>query len=320
MPKRNWVVGVDFGGTNIKVGLVNRAGRVLAVEVLPAKSHAAPQPFVQGISEAVARLLRARAITRAALRGAAVGAPGPVDHARGVVRSMVNVPGWHDVPLGRLLARRLGCEALVENDVNLMALGEARFGAGRGAQHLVCVTLGTGVGGGLIVNGALDRGASGAAGEIGHMVIDPDGPRCGCGARGCLEAHVGTAAILRMARRAGFLQRGLTPAHLSEAARPHTNLVGVGARRRNRDARRLWREFGGWLGLGVANAVNLLNPQRVVIGGGVANAWPFFAPALRRTVRAHALPPAARVVQVVRAQLGDHAGIAGAAVLLWNEL
>ncbi|MBI4342744.1 MAG: ROK family protein [Candidatus Omnitrophica bacterium] len=314
-----WVIGVDFGGTNIKVGLVTRTGRVLVTEVLPARAHATPARFVDGVGGAVDRLLRARAIRRAAVRGAVVGAPGPVDHARGVVHSMVNVPGWREVPLGRLMRRRLGCHSLVENDVNLAALGEWRFGAGRGVDQLACLTLGTGVGGGLIVNGALARGVSGAAGEVGHMVINPDGPRCGCGARGCLEAFIGTAGILRMARRAGFSQRALTPEQLSEAARPHTNQVGVGARRDNRASRQVWQEFGRWLGIGVANVVNVLNPERVVIGGGVANAWPFFAPALRRTVRRLALPPAARAVTIVQAQLGNHAGIVGAAVLVWDK-
>ena len=233
---------------------------------------------------------------------------------------MVNVPGWREVPLARLLARRLRCRCVVDNDANLVALGEWRFGAGRGARQLVCLTLGTGVGGGLILNGRLYRGASGAAGELGHMVIDPDGPHCGCGTRGCLEAHVGTAAVVRRGRaamRAGAARLTtlvheadgvLTPALISQAARAG-----------DRAAKRIWLDVGRWLGIGLANVTNLLNPERIVIGGGLSNAWPFFAPALRSTLRAQAMAVPASAVRVVRAQLGDRAGIVGAAVLVWNE-
>ena len=305
-----WTVGVDFGGTNIKVGLVTDAGRVAATQVLSAKRFGIPSKFVAGVGETVELLARSVRVSPRALRGVCVGAPGPVDAERGLVHRLVNVPGWRDVPLGRLLRQRLRCRCLVENDVNLVALGEWRFGAGRGARQLVCLTLGTGVGGGLICHGTLYRGASGAAGELGHMVIDPHGARCGCGARGCLEAHVGTAGILRLGRSVLHQQAGgrLTPALLNDAAGR-----GDGA------AREVWRRVGRSLGIGVANLVNALNPDRVVIGGGVANAWRWFAPMLQRTVRAQALPVAAHAVRIVRAQLGDHAGVVGAAVLIWDE-
>ena len=293
-------IGVDFGATNIKLGLVARTGRVLATSVLPAQLYGAPARFVEAVGEAVERLLQARRIQRSRIAGAVVGAPGPVDHARGIVHTMVNVRGWREVPLARLMTRRLGCRTLVENDVNLIALGEWRHGAGRGAAQMVCLTLGTGVGGGLILGGGLYRGHSGAAGEIGHMAIDPQGPRCGCGARGCLEAYVGAAAICRMGGVG-------TPKQLSQAAQAG-----------DRQALRVWREFGQLLGLGVASLINVLNPDRVVIGGGVSSAWRFFAPTLQRTVRTQAMAAALHNTQIVRAKLGDQAGIVGSAVLIWD--
>jgi len=314
-----WTVGVDFGGTNVKVGLVSSTGRVEAIRVLASQEVGRPARFVASVSEAVGRLSRSVGERPSTLRGVGVGVPGPVDVRRDVVECLVNVPGWRGVPLRRLLERRLRCRCAVDNDANLAALGEFAFGAGRGAACLVCLTLGTGVGGGLVLDGSLVHGAGGAAGEVGHMVIDPRGPRCGCGARGCLEAHVGTAALLRMGRRAlrqgaGPLRRlsqasggGLTPELLSRAAR-------LGDAR----AQRIWTAFGRWLGIGVANLVNLLNPDRVVLGGGVAGAWSLFYPSLSRTVRAQALGPAVRAVRVVRARLGTRAGVVGAAVLLWE--
>ena len=316
---RQWTIGVDFGGTNVKVGLVGPRGRIAAAHALASRDVGRPDRFVEAVSEAAGRLARSVGERPATLRGVGVGVPGPVDVRRGVVEYLVNVPGWRRVPLRRRLERRLGCRCAVDNDANLAALGEFAFGAGRGARCLVCLTLGTGVGGGFILDGSLVRGASGAAGEAGHMVIDPRGPRCGCGARGCLEAHVGTAALLRMGRRAlrmgaeplGRLTRAagglLTPALLSRAAR-------LGDAR----ARRIWEEFGRRLGIGVANLANLLNPDRVVLGGGVAGAWPLFYPSLAGTVRAQAMEAAVRPMRIVRARLGNRAGIVGAAVLIWE--
>lgn len=319
MRARRWTVGVDFGGTNVKVGLVTPTGRVVCTHVLPSRDISLPSAFVDGVSVAITWLIRSKGIRPSQLHGVGVGAPGPVDTNRGLVHSLVNVPGWHEVPLGRQLARRLRCRCLVDNDVNLFTLGEWRFGAGRGARQLVGLTLGTGVGGGLILNGALYRGAAGAAGEIGHMVIDPRGRRCACGARGCLEAQIGTAAVLSLARRA--IRRRAGPLReLARHARLSPALVCQAARRGDAAARSMWTALGHTLGVGVANVVNLLNPDRVVIGGGLSNAWSFFAPALLETVRDQAMDCSGRTVRVVRAQLGDDAGIVGAAVLVWEQL
>ena len=315
-----WAIGVDFGGTAIKGGLVNVAGRVVASEVLPSKPYGQPSAFVKAVGACAERLLRQAGVRLAQCAGIGVGAPGSVNGARGVVHTLVNVPGWRDVPLARRLSARLGCRCVVDNDANLYALGEWRYGAGRGARHLLCVTLGTGVGGGLILGGRLHRGAGGAAGEVGHMVIDPRGPRCGCGRRGCLEAFIGTAGILRLARRA-IRQDGGLLRRFSEAARGRLSpeLISRAARQGDRGARALWREIGERLGIGLANLVNTLNPDCIVIGGGVAKAWPFFAPTLMRTVRTQAMTVPGRAVRMVPARLGSSAGILGAAVLVWSK-
>lgn len=317
---RRWTVGVDFGGTNVKIGLVGGRGRVMRTAVFATPGIAAPRVFIPAVSRAIDTLARSVGLATSRLRGVGIGAPGLVDARQGIVHHLVNVRGWRGVPLARLLAARLRCPCAVDNDANLVALGEWSFGAGRGAEHLVCVTLGTGVGGGLVLEGGLYRGASGSAGEIGHMIVLPGGRRCGCGQRGCLEAQVGTAAILSEARAAArhgsvALRRlaaasplGLTPEIVSRAAQ-----AGDAA------ARQIWVRVGRWLGLAVANAVNLLNPDRVVIGGGVAKAWPMFAPSLLRTVHGLAMDVPGRTVRVVRAKLGDDAGVVGAAVLVWQR-
>jgi glucokinase len=320
MSRQGWAVGIDFGGTNIKAGLVSRGGRVVASRLLPSSRYGSPSRFVEGVRATVGSLIREAGLRVSQLDGIGVGVPGPVDPGRGTVRSMVNVPGWRDVPLQHRLERAVGRRCVVDNDANAAALGEWRFGAGRGSRQLVGVTLGTGVGGGLVLDGAVYRGASGSAGELGHTVIVADGERCLCGSRGCLEAYVGTAAILRLARAAVRRHRGALRVLAAEAGgRLTPALVSEAARRGDPSAKRLWEEVGRRLGIGLSSVVNLLNPDRIVIGGGVANAWAFFAPAMRRALSRQAMPAAARRVRVVRARLGNHAGIVGSAVLVWNE-
>ena len=302
------------------MGLVGSAGRVAAVRILPTKGLRTPAQFIDGVARAAASLAAGAGTRVSRLSGVGVGAPGPVDAERGVIHSMVNVPGWRDVPLGPLLTRRLHDWCFVDNDANCYALAEWRFGAGRGADHLVCLTLGTGVGGGLILDGALYRGASGAAGELGHMAVDPRGPRCGCGRRGCLESLVGTAAVIRLGRVA--LTRGAQPLGrlVREAkGRLMPRLVGRSARAGDSLSRQVWAEVGARLGVGVANLVNVFNPERVVIGGGISNNWRLFAPSLLATVREEAMAVPARAVRIVRAKFTDTAGVVGAAVLVWNE-
>ena len=320
MNTRRWTVGIDFGGTNVKVGLVSPTGRVERSRVLSSQDCGRPSRFVEGASRAVESLTQSVGLSPSQLRGVGIGAPGPVDAARGLVHFLVNVPGWREVPLAHHLQRRLRCRCLVDNDVNLAALGEWRFGAGRGARQLVCLTLGTGVGGGLVIDGKLYRGAAGAAGEIGHMVIDPHGRRCACGSRGCLEAQIGTAAVLEQARRAIRRKAGPLRSLAREAqGRLTPALVSQAARSGDAAARKIWADLGRSLGVGLANVANLLNPDRMVIGGGLSNAWGLFYPTLVETVRAQALAVSARAVRIVRAQLGNHAGVVGAAVLVWQR-
>lgn len=311
-------IGVDFGATNIKVGCVTPRGRVVHSLVLPTRAHVTPQTFLNGVEEAISRLCAASKIRRDQLCGVGVGVPGLVDGRRGVIYRLVNVPGgWEGVALRRWMERRLRCSCAIENDVNVVALGEWRFGAGRGTRHSVYVTLGTGVGGGLVVDGRLVRGITGAAGEIGHTGVQLNGPRCACGRRGCLEAFVGTAGIVRRARqaiRAG--SRLLTHLAIRHGGNISPELVSQAAWAGDRAARDIWQEVGYYLGAALANVVNLLSPERIVIGGGVANAWPWFGGRLRTAIHDLAFTVPANACQIVRAELGDDAGIIGGAILV----
>lgn len=321
MTAQAWTVGVDFGGTTVKVGLVNRRGRVVRTTVLTTRRVGTPTRFLAAVSREITALAHAVGIRPSQLCGVGIGAPGLIDVRRGIVHHLVNVRGWRQVPLARDFWRRLRCACVVDNDVNLVTLGEWSCGAGRGAHNLICLTLGTGLGGGLIIQDQLYRGASGSAGEIGHMVIAPGGHRCTCGNRGCLEAQVSANLIVREARVA--IRRGaqILRRLAQRSTGPLTpELVCRAAAQGDRAARQIWVRVGRWLGVGIANVVNLLNPDRVVIGGGVAKAWPLLSASLRKTLRAQAMDVPLRSVRVVRGQLGDQAGIIGAAVLVWKEL
>ena len=314
--------GIDFGGTNIKVGFVTRKGHVVDSLVVPTAECPSPEAFVRRMRQSIDTLRVRTRIPARRVRGVGIGAPGLIDMRRGVIHRLVNVPGhWAGVPLAKLLSARIHRPCVMDNDVNVVALGEWRFGAGRGTRESLYVTLGTGVGGGLVVNGGLVRGVSGSAGEIGHLCLDAKGPPCACGGRGCLEALIGTAAILQRARAS--MRRGHSPV-LARLMRKVTGtltpaLISRAARSGDRGAVRLWRDVGSLLGIGLASAVNLLNPERVVIGGGIANAWRWFAPSLRAALRARAFALPGAAVRIVRARLGARAGIVGGAVLVWEE-
>ncbi len=302
----SFTVGVDFGGTNVKIGLVRPDGRVVELRVVAAASAASPRTFLDVLHRVVAEW---QAAHQGRLIGIGVGAPGLIDVRQGIVRRLVNVPGWRQVPLRRLLERRFGAPAAVDNDANAVTVGEWRAGAGRGARHLVCLTLGTGVGGGLILDGRLYRGAFGAAGEAGHLVVDPRGRRCACGGRGCLETVVGTLGIVRAARRTRCVAgRAVTP-----------EMVARAARRGSAAAKAVWRDVGSWLGVGISTLVNLLNPDRIVLAGGLANAWGLFLPSLRETMRRHVLDGSRQAARIVRGTLGPSAGVIGAAAIVWEQ-
>lgn len=306
-------LGVDLGGTKILTALVDDLGRVLD-RVRIATPAGGPDAVVAAIVDSVRTVTGRAGIARAAVGGLGVGAPGPMDPATGVVFEPPNLPGWRDVPLAEMLASRLRLRVFVENDANAAALGERWAGAGVGVDDLVYITVSTGIGGGLILGGRLYHGVSGTAGEIGHMVIEPGGPRCNCGRFGCLEALAAGPAITREAREA---IRSGAPTTLSQL--PDEALTAETVARAAWDgdpvARQIYARAAAALGVGVTNLVNLLNPAMVIIGGGVARAGELIFAPVRRIVREEAFERPGAAVQIVPAALGDDVGAIGAAAV-----
>ncbi len=310
-----YVVGIDLGGTRIRAGLVDEAGHIL-------RRAATDTHGTEGVDAVIDRIER---LTREvcadvpldSIQAVALTVPGPVDTNSRTVRFAPNLKDWQDVPAAELLAQRLGRPVLVGNDANLAALAEHRFGAGRSTDHLIYITVSTGIGGGIIVDGRLLLGRHGYAAEIGHQTVVPDGPLCGCGKRGCLEAVASGTAIAREARLAvvaGEATR-LREACQGDIWQIDAKMVSEIARDGDDVATTVVETAGYYLGVGIANLLHMFNPQRVILGGSVMKAGDLITAPMWEALREHTHPIYLEDFDIVEAALGDNVGILGAAAL-----
>lgn len=316
--------GIDLGGSKIESVVCDEEGRVLASERRPT-----PVESAGALLEGLAASLRAACATAGArpeeLEGVGLGAPGPLDAGRGLLLEPPNLGGLRDLPLAEPLARMLGAPCFLENDANAAALGEFTFGAGRGVRDGVYITLSTGIGGGLVLDGRLYRGASGTAGEVGHMILEPEGPLCGCGRRGCWEALASGLALAREARAA--LERlPAGPEREWWLARLSGRLEAVTARdvfaaeaAGVAPGPELVEREAGWVGVGMANLIQLLAPRRIVVGGGLSRAGERLLGRARARALELAFASATRELEIVPAEL-EAPGAVGAAVVAMRRL
>ena len=315
------LLGIDIGGTNIKIALIDKKGRIKAKKTFPTADFKGNRALIERITGETKKLLAEYGVVKKDIIGVGVGAPGAVDIRSGTVHYLTNVPDWSEVPLGNILKNKLGLLTFVDNDVNVMALGELFFGSGIGAKNMLCVTLGTGVGGGLILEGRLYRGSSYAAGEFGHVPINIAGPRCNCGSWACVEAYVGNNYIVRdvitqIKKGEKTLIKKLVNGKLSKIT---PEIISRAARAGDRFAKEIWRDVGNKVGTGLAGVVNLLNVEKIVIGGGVAEAGKILFDSIKKTIAARAMKLPAKTVKVVKAKLRRDAGLIGAAALVLYE-
>src|SRR5256886_5938193 len=314
--RREVVFAADLGGTHLRAATVDENGTIHFRLKQKTPHTAEPGEIVRELVLAVRQCETQSKISGDSIRAISVVVPGSVNVEQGVV---VKAPNLACLDMFRLTAA-LTCElklpAVLENDANAAAVGEMWQGAGHGRRTIVCITLGTGVGGGIILDGKLWRGVNDSAAEIGHMCVDPfGGVGCLCGSRGCLEVYASATAIVRMAREArprysdSLLHSGedLTAEDIYQAGIKGDEL-----------ALEVFRRMGVYLGIGLANLINILNPEMIVIGGGVVNAWELFAKHMHREIGERAFPVPAAEVKVVAAERGDDAGLLGAAYLALN--
>ncbi|RKX24119.1 MAG: ROK family protein [Candidatus Zixiibacteriota bacterium] len=310
--------GIDIGGTSIKYGLVDSQGKILFKKQRPTVVDKGAEPLIHLVTNIAEGLMYHAAEEDHDVRWLGVGTPGAVDARSGtVIGSAPNIDGWQGMAIGSVLGERLNMPVHVDNDVNAMALAESRFGAGVGYDSIVCVAVGTGVGGGIVLNGKLWRGANHTAGEIGHIVIDPNGPECRCGNRGCVEAFCSSAAIIARVRKK--LGGKLTPAFENVLRGNVANLnirkLFEAAKKGDKTAIEVIDETAEYLASGLASVVNLFNPEIVIIGGGVADAGSSFVTAVSAGIRRRANSSATEKLRVARATLGNSAGFVGAGIL-----
>lgn len=327
MAQDSYFIGVDLGGTTLSAAVVDVAsGHVLGrhrVPTLAKEGHEAVMARMADlIHEAVADAGLGRGESGSInASGVGIGAPGVLDLERGVTLFLPNLPGaWRNVPLKATIEAEVSLPVHLLNDVRSFTLGEKTFGAGRDVETMVGMAIGTGIGGGLVIEGRLQLGLGGTAGEVGHQVIDPYGPPCGCGSRGCLEAFASGPAITAMALKA--IAQGLTT-RIAELVSYDLNqvtpeIICQAAREGDPIAQRIYQRAGFYIGIGVANLITIISPQMVVIGGGVAQAGDLLFDPIRRTAREHVHVTPFERVQIVPAELGTDAGLIGAAV--WASL
>jgi len=304
---RTPVLGLDIGGTKLAAGVVDESGGVHSFVVRPSRTDLGVDAVLADLFALGRDAVERSGIEWDEIDAVGVGCGGPLDAERGIVLAPPHLPGWRDVPVKALAEREYDRPVLLENDATAAAEGEHRWGAGAGTRNMVYLTLSTGVGGGVVVDGRLYRGSSGNGGELGHVTVDWHGRLCkGCGRRGCLEAYVSGTSIAERAQEAG-LSLG-TAEDVSAAARADD--AGAAA---------VWDETVDALACGVISIVNLFEPELVVIGGGVTRSGEFLIGPVREAVRAQAMRPAGDGVDVVLSAFGDRVGVVGAAAIVYGR-
>lgn len=312
-------IGIDVGGTNVKIALVDDNGKIIYSNSVPTYAKMGYEYTVNNIKQAIKDLMKETNTTPSDIEGIGFDFPGQVDCKTGVVKLAPNIPGWVNVPIAQMIEDEFHIPTRIDNDVRCAALGELKFGAGRGCENFICITVGTGIGSGIVINGKVVRGATNASGELGHIKLQMNGgPICGCGDTGCLEAFASGPAIVAMAQE--YIKGGKSTKFREMAAveggeiTPY--MVAKAAEEGDPVAKRIFEIVGEYIGIGLTSVINLLNPERVIIGGGVAESGELLLGPIRKTIKERAMVVAGNAVEIVPAQLGNSAGVIGASMLI----
>ena len=335
----DFAIGVDLGGTNLRIAAVDAGGKVLEKITLGTEVKRGRDRVISEMCSAIQALAIKYRGSAGHFLGMGIGVPGIIEMQTGMLRESPNLPGWSDYPVREEIEHRLGTHVVLENDANAAALGEKWLGAAATVDDVCMITLGTGVGGGVVLQGRIWHGMTGMAGEVGHMNVDPEGPPCGCGSKGCLEQYASATAVKRMAVEA--IANGKAPElarAMHEEPEFSSKVVYQMAVQGDAPAREIFQRVGWALGVAIADLINIFNLPMYVIGGGVSSAWEAFAPSIMRQLRSNSfvfratapaeevrgvqgatvhddLLPTRRNTIITRALLGSDAGLIGAARL-----
>jgi glucokinase len=318
--KEKFAIGIDLGGTNIKIALVSRAGAIRNYLKIPTNTQQGKEATITRIKQGIYQIISQSNLETRSISGIGIGAPGPLDFQKGIIHFAPNLPGWEEVPLAEIIKEEFKIAVKVENDANVAAWGEKSFGIAQGVDELVCLTLGTGIGGGLIFGGKIYHGKNNVAGEAGHIVVNKDGPLCNCGNFGCLEAYSSASGIKnRVSRRIKELKIS-DPSIFYQNNFDQISLVKIfeQAREGNPIVKDIVEEAIEYLGIGITTLVNLLNPEMVVLVGGITNEGDKLLNPVKDIVFHRAMRYHVADLKIVFGKLGEYAGVAGAAALLWD--
>ena len=314
---KKYVLACDVGGTITKLGLFNLKYRLIKKSTFPTKRCKGKDNLIEQIASRLKKILKTEEISPKDIKGLGLGIPGLVNR-KGVVYELTNIPGWEKVPLAKILKQRLDIPVFIDNDGNLTALGEWRLGKGKGVSTLICLSLGTGVGGGIIVDGKLFHGGKFSAAEIGHIPIGEKGESCNCGGEACLETFIGNRYLSLIAQRE--IKKGRKSPVLQKLCKGHLRnitplILNQAAQKKDALSKEIWENAGKKIGLVLSGLVNVFNPELILIGGGVSLASEFILPAVRLTLKRHVMQSYQGSYKIMAAKFRKDAGLIGAAIL-----
>lgn len=317
--KKQYAIGIDLGGTNMPCSLVDDCGRIVTTIEKRTLSEQGPDAVVSKIVESTNEIVKffKEKINNGNIIGVGLGAPGVLDLEKGEIVTGPNLNGWKNVPIVRLIEEQINLPVKMDNDANCAAIGEHWSGAAKGTQNAILVTLGSGVGGGIIINGSIYRGSHGTAGEIGHITIIPDGYKCGCGNSGCLEAYASANATVK--RAVELLRKKETRSALKERVLEEITAHDIFISAEDGDvfSKHILEESGRYLGIGIATLANIFDPDAIIIGGGFSSAEKYLFPTAIEEAYRRSFKYVMDNIKIVKAKLGNDAGIVGAAKLLF---
>ena len=313
----NYAIGIDLGGTNLKAGIVDKDGKILHRLSTKTNSDADSQTISNQILELIAEIIKISNFKKSDIIGIGLGSPGLIDKKRETILFSPNLPRWRNIPIKRIVAERFSKPCVLENDANAAAWGEKWVGAGKEATSMVMLTLGTGIGGGIIIDNRLWRGANNVAAEIGHTVIQMDGPQCNCGNHGCVEVY---ASATGMVRRFKELLKGGASSSLKDCDEITAKMINDAAFQGDKASLDIIEETGRYLGIAIVNIMHILNPEMIVLAGGMIGSGELLMNPIRQVTTQRAFEASYKDTKIVFSQLGNDAGIIGAAGCLLTEL
>lgn len=305
-------IGIDLGGTNIKAALVSEKGEIIKVIAQPTEAQSGAVKVIENIKKVIADIIR-YAERGFIIIGIGVGTPGFVNDYGVIIGGANNIPGWNGTDIKTLLEKEFGLMTKIENDVTALTLGEALFGSGSGYKNIICLALGTGLGGGIIIDGKLYRGSQGCAGEFGHIVVQPDGFDCTCGRKGCLEAYASAIGIDNIANQMMKKNESIK----IKDTRPIT--IYSLAKQGNRIAKKIVQEVGNYLGIGIGSLVNIFDPDVVIIGGGISKSGKILFDSIYPSLYKHCLKFYEGKIKLLPTKFQDYSGVVGAASLILKD-